>query len=133
MKTIEVVAAVICSTLHCKEKVFATARGYGAYKGMWEFPGGKIEQGETPQEALVREIKEELNVEILVGDYIKTVEYNYPEFHLSMKCYWCEVSKGQLQLNEALEARWLSKTDINSLNWLPADILLLSDIEREMS
>ena len=132
MKTIRVVAAVICSSLQRKEQVFATARGYGAYKGMWEFPGGKIEPGETPQKALIREIKEELNVDISVGEHIQTVEYDYPEFHLSMDCFWCEVIGGKFTLNEALEAKWLQKDDIRLVNWLPADLLIIPMIENSM-
>lgn len=132
MKTIRVVAAVICSSLKRKEKVFATARGYGTYKGMWEFPGGKIEPGETPQEALIREIKEELNVDISVGEYIQTIEYDYPEFHLSMDCFWCEVMGGEFTLNEALEAKWLQKNDLRRINWLPADLIIIPIIENGM-
>lgn len=132
MKTVRVVAAVICSSLQRKEKVFATARGYGNYKGMWEFPGGKIEQGETSQEALIREIKEELNVVISVGDYIQTVEYDYPEFHLSMDCFWCEVVDGKFAMNEALEARWLTKENLLEVNWLPADMIILPAIKNVM-
>lgn len=132
MKTIRVVAAVICSSLRTKDRVFATARGYGDYKGMWEFPGGKIEPGETPQEALIREIKEELNVDISVGDYIQTVEYDYPEFHLSMDCFWCEVVDGEFVMNEAWEATWLTRENLLDMNWLPADLLILPSIKHAM-
>lgn len=132
MKTIRVVAAVICSSLQLKERVFATARGYGDYKGMWEFPGGKIELGETPQEALIREIKEELNVDISVGEYIQTVEYDYPEFHLSMDCFWCEVVDGEFAMKEALEVRWLKKENLLDVNWLPADLLIIPSIQNAM-
>lgn len=105
MKTVRVVAAVIRS----EDKIFATARGYGEFKGQWEFPGGKIEPSETPQEALVREIQEELDVKIEVGDLIDTIEYDYPSFHLSMDCFWCIVTDGEITLKEAEDARWLSK------------------------
>ena len=101
MKTIKVVAAVICDSITQKKKIFATARGYGEFKGLWEFPGGKIEAGETPQQALFREIMEELDTKIKVYDLIDTVEYDYPDFHLSMDCFWCEVTEGNLTLKEA--------------------------------
>ena len=117
MKTIRVVAAVIRDN----DKVFATARGYGEFKGGWEFPGGKIEEGETPQEALIREIKEELEADIEVGQFIDTIEYDYPNFHLSMDCFWAEIKRGQIVLNEAEAAKWLSKEELDSVEWLPAD------------
>lgn len=118
MKIIRVVAAVIKDG----DKIFATERGYGDFKGGWEFPGGKIEAGETPQEALKREIKEELDVDIEVHDLIETVEYDYPEFHLSMDCFWCEIINGKLVLKEHQAARWLTKDTINDVEWLPADL-----------
>ena len=111
MKTIRVVAAVICDSMQAKRKIYATPRGYGDYKGQWEFPGGKIEPGETPQKALKREIEEELDTEIAVEDLIGTIEYDYPAFHLSMDCFWCEVVSGELVLKEAEAARWLTKTN----------------------
>ena len=128
MKTIKVVAAVIKD----KDRIFATARGYGDYKGWWEFPGGKVEQGETPQQALVREIKEELDTEISVGELIDTVEYDYPAFHLSMDCFWAEVVAGSLQLIEAAEAKWLTKETLDSVKWLPADITLIEKIKQSL-
>ena len=128
MKIIRVVAAVIRS----EDKIFATARGYGDFKGMWEFPGGKIEPGETPEVALVREIKEELDTEVKVGELICTIEYDYPTFHLSMDCFWCEVVKGELVLKEAEAARWLTKEQLYEVNWLPADISLIEIIEKSL-
>ena len=128
MKTIRVVAAVIKN----ENKIFATARGYGEFKGQWEFPGGKIEAGETPQEALVREIKEELETTIQVGDLIDTIEYDYPTFHLSMDCYWCDVVEGELKLLEAESARGLSKEELYDVKWLPADILLIEKIMKNL-
>ena len=128
MKTIRVVAAVI----RCEDKIFATARGYGEFKGQWEFPGGKIEPGETPQQALVREIKEELETDIKVGELIGTIEYDYHAFHLSMDCFWCEVIEGKLVLKEAEDAKWLSKDELDSVQWLPADITLIERLKREI-
>ena len=129
MKTIKVVAAVMKAV---DEKgvpmVYATQRGYGDYKGWWEFPGGKIEAGETPQQALVREIKEELTADIVVEDLIRTIEYDYPAFHLSMDCFWAEVVSGHLELMEAEDARWLGRDDIMDVKWLPADLELIEDI-----
>lgn len=132
LKIIKVVAAVICSSLQHKDLVLVTARGYGAYKGMWEFPGGKVEAGETPRQAIAREIKEELDVEISVGEFIQTIEYDYPEFHLSMDCFWAEISAGQLIIKEALEAKWLSKDILFDVEWLPADLLIIPEIEKTM-
>lgn len=125
MKTISVVAAVIKD----ENRIFATARGYGEFKGKWEFPGGKIEEGENPQQALKREIKEELETEIEVLDYIDTIEYDYPEFHLSMDCFWCEVVSGELVLKEAEEAKWLELSELDSVDWLPADLILIEKIK----
>ena len=128
MKTIKVVAAVICDQLQTKTRIFATARGYGEFKGQWEFPGGKIEPGESPQQALAREIKEELDTTIRVGELIDTLEYDYPDFHLSMDCFWCEVVEGELVLLEAQDARWLTKDELDSVKWLPADLGLVEKI-----
>ncbi|MCD8118426.1 MAG: (deoxy)nucleoside triphosphate pyrophosphohydrolase [Lachnospiraceae bacterium] len=128
MKTVKVVAAVI----RHEDKIFATQRGYGEYKDGWEFPGGKVEAGETPQQALVREIREELDTVIAVGAKIDTVEYDYPTFHLSMDCFWAEVISGDLVLREHEAARWLVKEELYSVDWLPADITLISEIEKHM-
>ena len=126
MKTVRVVAAVIRDN----NRIFATQRGYGDLKGGWEFPGGKIEKGETPQEALKREICEELDTEILVGELIDTIEFDYPTFHLSMDCFWCEVVKGDLVLKEHEAAKWLNKNTIDEVEWLPADVTLI-DVKKE--
>lgn len=132
MKTIRVVAAIICDDMKKPTKVFSTARGYGEFKGGWEFPGGKIEPGETPQDALVREIKEELETTISVGDLITTVEYDYPNFHLSMDCFWAEVIDGKLILKEAEAAKWLTKETIDSVDWLPADQGIIEKIKNNI-
>ncbi len=125
MKTTKVVAAIIVD----KDKIFATQRGYGEFKGGWEFPGGKVEPGEKPEEAIVREIQEELDTEIKVGQQIDTVEYDYPKFHLSMDCFLCTVKSGDLLLKEAEDARWLTKDTLHSVDWLPADLLLIPKLE----
>jgi 8-oxo-dGTP diphosphatase len=131
MKTVRVAAAVIKAENENKEPViFATQRGYGDLKGGWEFPGGKIEVGETPQEALKREIREELDTEISVGEWIDTIEYDYPTFHLSMDCFWCEVVQGDLVLKEAEAAKWLPAAELDSVPWLPADVRLIHTIKR---
>ena len=130
MKTVRVVAAAIkAENGKGQPIIFATQRGYGDLKGGWEFPGGKIEEGETPQEALKREIMEELDTEISVGDLIDTIEYDYPAFHLSMDCFWCEIVKGDLVLKEHEAAKWLSKDELDSVEWLPADVTLISGIK----
>lgn len=117
MKTVKVVAAVIREG----NRIFATQRGYGDFKDGWEFPGGKVEAGETPQEALEREIREELDTDIQVGELIKTVEHDYPTFHLSMDCFWATVRSGNLELREHEAARWLTKDTLATVDWLPAD------------
>jgi len=128
MKTLH----VVCAVIRKDDKIFATQRGYGKFKDGWEFPGGKIEPGETPQQALKREIHEELDTEINVGDQIEMVEYDYPEFHLSMQCFWCNVVSGKLTLLEAEDARWLTKDTIESVDWLPADKELVQKIKESM-
>ena len=133
MKTMKVVAAIICNDMERKNKIFATARGYGDLKGGWEFPGGKVEPGETPQQALKREIMEELSTEIKIGELIDTIEYDYPTFHLSMDCFWAEVITGQLELKEAEAAKWLTKDQLESVAWLPADITLIDKIRQYMN
>lgn len=130
MKTIRVVAAIIKAVNNNGEPiVFATQRGYGDLKGGWEFPGGKIEEGETPQKALKREIMEELETEITVGELIDTIEYDYPTFHLSMDCFWAEIVSGDLVLTEHAAAKWLTKGELDSVEWLPADITLIDKIK----
>ena len=128
MKTVRVAAAVIRDN----NRIFATARGYGAFKGKWEFPGGKIEMGETSQEALKREIMEELATEIKVGELIDTIEYDYPDFHLTMECFWCEVVNGGLELKEHEAARWLMREELYNVEWLPADVRLIEKIKGKL-
>ena len=132
MNTIKVVAAVICDSLENTTKIFATARGYGEFKGKWEFPGGKLEAGETSQQALIREIQEELAVKIEVGELIDTIEYDYPTFHLSMDCFLCVVVDGEIILKEAEAARWLDKDELYSVDWLPADIALIEKLQNSL-
>lgn len=128
MKTVRVVAAIIKSG----NKIFATQRGYGDLKGGWEFPGGKIEEGETPQQALRREIMEELETEIKVGDLLHTIEYDYPTFHLSMDCFWSEIVSGDLVLKEHEAAKWLTKEELDSVEWLPADIEIIEMVRERI-
>lgn len=132
MKQIRVAAAVICDSMEAKKKIFATARGYGEFKGQWEFPGGKIEAGETPKQALAREIMEELDTEIEIGDHIYTVEYDYPNFHLTMECFWAQVRSGELVLKEAEAAGWLTKETLDSVPWLPADVELIQVLKSRL-
>ena len=124
LKQIEVVAAIIKQD----NTIFATQRGYGEFKGGWEFPGGKKEEGETSQEALKREIMEELDTEILVGEWIDTIEYDYPNFHLSMECFWCELVSGKFVLKEHEAAKWIKKDELDSVAWLPADVLIVEKL-----
>ena len=128
MKTVRVAAAVIRD----HNRIFATARGYGAFKGKWEFPGGKIETGETSQEALKREIREELATEIEVGELIDTIEYDYPDFHLTMECFWGKVVNGELELKEHEAAKWLTRENLYSVEWLPADVQLIEKIKEKL-
>ena len=124
MKTIDVVAAIICDG----DKVFATQRGYGEFEGWWEFPGGKIEPGESHHEALKREIREELDVEIVVEELVCTVEYDYPNFHLTMHCYFCSIANGEVELLEHKSARWLRRDELNEVEWLPADVSVVNSL-----
>ena len=126
-KHIKVAAALIQKD----DMVFATERGYGSWKDWWEFPGGKLEPGESAREALAREIREELDTEIEVGEFLMTVEYDYPEFHLSMDCFWCRVTGGKLKLLEHEAAKWLPLSDLRQVRWLPADLLIVEKIEAE--
>jgi len=125
-RIINVVAAIIRDG----NKIFATQRGYGKFKSFWEFPGGKIEEGETLEQALVREIREELDTEIIVGELFDTIEYDYPEFHLSLNCFWAEILSGNLTLKEHEAAKWLTKDQLESVEWLPADVALIKKIKQ---
>lgn len=125
MKTIEVVAAIITHN----DQIFATQRGYGEFKDGWEFPGGKMEPGETPQQALVREIREELDTEIEVGSLVDTVEYDYPNFHLTMHCFLCTIRSGELVLKEHEAAKWLTREELDSVDWLPADVKVVEKLK----
>ena len=127
-KTIEVVAAVI---IDADRRIFATQRGYGEWKDWWEFPGGKIEPDETPEQALRREIREELDADIQVGELLRTIDYDYPKFHLTMHCYRCTLADGHLTLLEHEAAKWLKPTELNSVKWLPADEDLINELKRE--
>lgn len=129
MKKIEVVAAIIQKD----QKIFATQRGYGEFKDGWEFPGGKMEAGETPRQALVREIKEELDTEIEVGELVDIVEYDYPQFHLTMHCFLCTIKSGELVLKEHEAAKWLAPEELDSVDWLPADLGLIEKLKCQMS
>ena len=128
MKHIEVVAGIIKDG----DKIFATQRGYGEFKDGWEFPGGKMEPGETPQQALARELKEELAIDVNVGDFLCTLDYDYPTFHLTMHCFYCSVIGGELTLLEHEAAKWLKTTELHSVNWLPADVEVVAALERNL-
>ena len=128
MKTIKVVAAVIKRN----NKIFVTQRGYGEFKDGWEFPGGKVEKGETKEEALIREIKEELDTVIKVDSYLDTIEYDYPDFHLSMDCFVCSIVEGHLVLKEHEDSKWIKKEEIDTLNWLPADFVIIDKVKEMM-
>jgi len=128
MKNINVVAAIIRDG----DRIFATQRGYGDFKDGWEFPGGKVEEGETPEAALKREIEEELETEIEVGEYLTTIEYDYPKFHLSMRCYWAKIIEGKPVLLEHEAAKWLTKNELDSVEWLPADVTIIELIKTFM-
>lgn len=125
MKTIKVVAAIIKKD----NKIFVTQRGYGEFKDGWEFPGGKVEKGETKQQALIREIKEELDTVIQVDFYLDTIEYDYPSFHLSMDCFVCSIVEGNLILKEHEDSKWITKEEIETLNWLPADLTIINKVK----
>ena len=128
MKNIEVVAAI----LRKENTIFATEKGYGEFKGYWEFPGGKVEPGESLEEALRREIREELQVEIHIEEKCTELDYDYPQFHLTMHCYFCSVVSGEIKLVEATDGRWLKKDELNTVNWLPADISLIEELKKRL-
>lgn len=128
MKTIQVSAAIICR----HKQILATQRGYGAFSGMWEFPGGKVEAGESPQEALLREIKEELAIEINIGELFGHIEYDYPQFHLSLDCFLCEMASEKFTLNEHQDAKWLNKETIDQVEWLPADLDIIKRLKESI-
>lgn len=133
MKVVRVAAAIICDCLEDKKSILAVARGSGEFQGWWEFPGGKIEEGETAEQAVVREIKEELSVDIQLGELLSIIEYDYPEFKLIMHCFWAEILGEQnIVLNDAQESKWLNKENLKDLKWLPADIALLDKIEEKL-
>lgn len=129
MKKINVVAAVIRNT---ENQILATQRGYGEWKGWWEFPGGKVEANERPEDALKREIREELSANISVERFLNTVEYDYPTFHLSMRCYLCTLQSETLHMNEHTDARWISETELDCLKWLPADIYIVDELKKNI-
>ena len=129
MKTLRVVAAVIRDISDGKTRILATKRGYGEFKGKWKFPGGKIENEETPQQALIREIQEELDVKITIDNFIDTIEYEYPTFHLSMDCFWCYIVNGEITLKEASDSKWISIDEVYDIDWLPADRELIEIIQ----
>ena len=128
MKNIEVVAAIFRKA----NTIFATEKGYGEFKGYWEFPGGKVEPGESLEKALRREIREELQVEIHIEEKFTELDYDYPHFHLTMHCYFCSVLSGEITLVEATDARWLKKEELNTVNWLPADISLIEELKKQL-
>ena len=132
MKTVKVVAAIICDNIKEKNKIFATARGYGELKGGWEFPGGKIEEGETPEECLKREIKEELEADININKYLCTVEYDYPNFHLKMECFICSLIDGHLELVEAEDAKFITKDQLDNIDFLTADLLVVKELKKSI-
>lgn len=132
MKTVRVVAAVIRDLSEAKIKILATKRGYGEFKDKWEFPGGKIEIGETPQQALIREIREELDVTIAIDDFIDTIEYDYPTFHISMDCFWCSIVEGKITLKEASDGKWVFADELYNIDWLPADRGLIETIRNSL-
>lgn len=132
MKTIKVVAAAICDSFENPKKIFTTEKGYGNYQGKWEFPGGKIEPGESPEEALIREIQEELDVQVEIGPKLGEIEYDYPEFHVEMTCFFCRISQGEIVLKEASAAKWLSKDELFTVDWLPSDRSLIKRLEELM-